>query len=74
MADELEQRRQFIKRAGIAATVLAGSVVATAATTEKQDRGANSNNGNGVVVGRSTKKEILYKKSAAWEEFYRAAN
>ena len=74
MADELAQRRQFIKRAGIAATVLAGSVVATAATAPNQDRGANSNNGNGVDVGRSTKKEILYKKSAAWEEFYRAAN
>ncbi|RBQ27934.1 twin-arginine translocation signal domain-containing protein [Aliarcobacter vitoriensis] len=74
MADVLAQRRQFLKRAGIAASVLAGSVVATAATTERQDRGANSNVGNGVVVGRSTKKEILYNKSAAWEEFYKAAN
>ncbi|WP_198304807.1 formate dehydrogenase [Arcobacter vandammei] len=74
MADELEQRRQFIKRAAIASTVLAGSVVATAATTERQDRGATSSKGNGVVVGRSTKKEILYKKSAAWEEFYNSTN
>ncbi|MCT7447260.1 twin-arginine translocation signal domain-containing protein [Aliarcobacter skirrowii] len=73
MSDELEQRRQFIKRAAIAGSVLAGSVVATAATTERQDRGAGSNKGNGVVVGRSNKKEILYKKTAAWEEFYTAA-
>lgn len=73
MQDKLEQRRQFIKRAGIAASVLAGSVVATAATTERQDRGANSNVGNGVIVGRSNKKEILYKKTAAWGKFYEAA-
>ncbi|RBQ27959.1 twin-arginine translocation signal domain-containing protein [Aliarcobacter vitoriensis] len=73
MSEELAQRRQFLKRAGIAASVLAGSVVATAATTERQDRGANSNVGNGVVVGRSTKKEILYNKSAAWNQFYKVA-
>ncbi|MBL3519260.1 formate dehydrogenase [Aliarcobacter lanthieri] len=73
MADELEQRRQFIKRAGIAASVFAGSVVATAATTEKQDRGANNSVGNGVVVGRSKKKEILYNKTAAWNQFYKVA-
>ncbi|MBD3829076.1 MAG: twin-arginine translocation signal domain-containing protein [Arcobacter sp.] len=73
MSDELNERRNFIKRAGIAASVLAGSVVATAATTESKDRGAGSNVGNGVVVGTSTKKEILYKKTAAWGTFYDAA-
>ena len=73
MADELNQRRNFIKRAGVAATVLAGSVVATAATAESKDRGAGSNTGNGVVVGTSKKKEILYKKTVAWEEFYSTA-
>ena len=73
MADELNQRRNFIKRAGVAATVLAGSVVATAATSESKDRGAGSNTGNGVVVGTSKKKEILYKKTVAWEEFYSTA-
>ena len=73
MSDELEKRRQFIKRAAIAGSVLAGSVVATAATTERNDRGATNSQGNGVVVGRSTKKEILYKKSAAWEQFYKVA-
>lgn len=73
MADELTQRRGFIKRAGIAATVLAGSVVATAATSENKDRGEGSNFGNGVVTGTSNKKEILYKKTAAWDTFYKAA-
>ncbi|CAM3536602.1 MULTISPECIES: twin-arginine translocation signal domain-containing protein [Arcobacter] len=73
MSDKLNERRNFIKRAGIAASVLAGSVVATAATTESKDRGAGSNVGNGVVVGTSTKKEILYKKTANWNTFYDAA-
>lgn len=71
MADEL--RRDFIKRAGIAATVIAGSVVATAATTQSQSRGAGSDTGSGVVTGRSKKKEILYKKTTAWSDFYNAA-
>ena len=73
MADELNERRNFIKRAGIAATVVAGSVVATAATAESQPRGAESNAGSGVVTGTAKKKEILYKKSAAWDKFYEAA-
>ena len=53
MADELNQRRNFIKRAGVAATVVAGSVIATAATTESQPRGAGNYAGIGVVLGRS---------------------
>ncbi|MFW2441964.1 formate dehydrogenase [Aliarcobacter butzleri] len=74
MSDKLNDRRNFIKRASIAASVLAGSVVATAATSENKARAAGSNVGNGVVVGTSRKKEILYKKSVAWENFYKAAN
>jgi hypothetical protein len=73
MHDELNERRNFIKRAGIAATVVAGSVVATAATMESQPRGARSDAGSGVVVGIAHKKEILYKKTQHWNEFYGAA-
>jgi len=73
MADELNDRRNFIKRAGIAATVVAGSVLATAATAESQPRGAGSDAGSGVVTGTAKKKEILYKKTAVWSEFYDAA-
>lgn len=73
MADELQERRSFIKRAGIATTVLAGSVIATAATTEKHHRGHGSDVGSGVVVGTAKKKEILYRKTAAWNDFYKAA-
>lgn len=71
MADEL--RRSFIKRAGVAASVLAGSVVAVAATTNNSDRGDGSDAGSGVVVGKAHKKEILYKKTQAWSDFYNAA-
>ncbi|MEV9601457.1 twin-arginine translocation signal domain-containing protein, partial [Aliarcobacter butzleri] len=42
MSDKLNDRRNFIKRASIAASVLAGSVVATAATSENKARGAGS--------------------------------
>lgn len=73
MSDEIQQRRNFLKRAGIAASVLATSVVAVAATTEDKHRGTSDNAGNGVVVGKSSKKEILYTKTLAWEEFYNSA-
>lgn len=72
MTDELMQRRNFLKRAGIAATVLATSVVAVSATAEDEHRGASDTVGNGVVTGNSNKKEILYKKTQHWNEFYRS--
>jgi len=59
LADEL--RRGFIKRAGIAAGVLAGSVVATAATSESKERGAGSNVGNGVVTENSSMGYVLQR-------------
>lgn len=71
MADEL--RRNFIKRAGIAASILASSVVVVASTTQKLNRGEDSDVGNGVVVGTAHKKEILYKKNQVWSDFYKAA-
>jgi len=73
MAEELEARRSFLKRAGVAATVLAGSVAAVAVTTEDEHRGHVDNTGNGVVTGTSNKKEILYNKTQAWNTFYQAA-
>lgn len=73
MSDEILKRRDFLKRAGIAASVLATSVVAVAATAEDKHRGQSDNMGNGVVTGTSKKKEILYTKTQAWDEFYKAA-
>ena len=54
-------------------TTATETTAATAATTESQPRGSGSDAGSGVVTGRSKKKEILYKKTTAWSDFYDAA-
>jgi len=74
MSNEVSNRREFLKRAGVAGAVLASSVVAVAATTENVHRGHTDNTGNGVVVGSSNKKEILYKKTQNWDMFYNSAH
>ena len=66
-----EGRRNFLKKSAIVvgATAAAGAT-ALAANTEEASLEANS---DGVVVGSSTKKEILYKKTQAWDDFYKQA-
>lgn len=62
-----ESRRSFLKKAAVVGTVAAvGSVAATASTGEAYSS-------NGVVVGKSPKKEINYKKTKAWDDYYRSA-
>lgn len=62
-----ETRRGFLKKAAVVGTVAAvGSVAATAST-------GTAYSSNGVVVGKSSKKEINYKKTKAWDDFYRSA-
>jgi len=57
-----------LKKAALAGAVSAvGAVAATAATK------SNTYSSDGVVVGKSNKKEILYKKTEAWDEYYRSA-
>jgi hypothetical protein len=66
-----ESRRSFAKKlatiVGVGATV--GSVITLIGST-KDDNAMLS---NGVVVGSSNKKEIIYKKTNAWNEYYRNA-
>jgi hypothetical protein len=64
-----ESRRKFFKRSAL--VVGAAAVSATALAASKDE--ALEADSNGVVVGNSNKKEILYKKSQAWEIFYRQA-
>ncbi len=64
-----KERRGFLRKLASAGTVVATAGVATAVAGEKQEMQSSG----GVVVGHSPKKEILYKKTEAWEEFYRAA-
>lgn len=60
-----EKRRSFLKKAlGTSALVAASGVIAS-------DKSVNGS--NGVVVGKSAKKEILYKKTLNWEAYYKAA-
>lgn len=62
-----ESRRGFLKKAAVVGTVAAvGAVVATAST-------GSTYSSNGVVVGKSTKKEINYKKTQAWEDYYNSS-
>ncbi|RXK00254.1 Tat pathway signal protein [Arcobacter sp. CECT 8986] len=64
-----EERRSFIKRTlEASAIVAAGSTVAMASSKSEK-----RTSGNGVVIGKSPKKEVLYKQTAQWEAFYKAS-
>ncbi len=62
-----KSRRDFVKKAGLATAGLA-TVAGTSAFAS-----ANNEDSGGVVKGTSTKKEILYKKTPSWEEYYKNA-
>ncbi|WP_419764276.1 MAG: Tat pathway signal protein [Arcobacter sp.] len=67
-----KSRREFAKKTAMitagAAAIAGTSVLAATGESSVQD---DSN--NGVVVGKSRNKEILYKKTAAWEAYYKNA-
>lgn len=65
-----ESRRNFAKKTAIVVGATAVSATALAAANRSASIEADS---NGVVVGKSPKKEILYKKTKAWEDFYKQA-
>lgn len=62
-------RRNFLKKSAVVAGVAA---VGTSAMATSQTSKGNTGS-NGVVVGQSTKKEITYKKTSAWAEYYKNA-
>ncbi len=64
-----QSRRDFAKKTAIvgATAAIVGSTAVRAAGGEAE---ASS---NGVVVGKSNKKEILYTKTNTWEEYYKQA-
>jgi len=53
--------------------VSVGAVASTTVLAATGDSSIQDDTNNGVVKGKSPKKEILYKKTAAWEEFYKGA-
>jgi len=62
-----ESRRGFVKKAALAGAVATVGVVAAQASS------AGSKGSNGVIVGKSKKTEVTYKKTKAWEDFYKSA-
>lgn len=63
-----ENRRSFLKKATVAGSLAAIGAVSATASGSKE-----SYSSNGVVVGNSPKKEITYKKTKAWDDYYRTA-
>jgi len=63
----LEKRRSFIKKAlGVGALVVTGTKIAMANDNKKESISS------GVVVGKSRKKEILYKETQEWDDFFKS--
>ncbi len=64
------KRRDFLKKA----LVGSGAVLATSTIIQANERLTASQGSNGVVVGHSPKKEILYKMTSHWREYYKVAS
>jgi len=63
-----ESRRSFLKKVAKASLLTAAGTVTVAASSKR-----STYSSNGVVVGKSPKKEIIYKKTKAWDDYYRSA-
>ncbi|DAB36069.1 MAG: twin-arginine translocation signal domain-containing protein [Epsilonproteobacteria bacterium] len=62
-----ENRRDFLKKAlGTTAVVATAGASGVLASSKEATKGAN-----GVVYGKSPKKEILYKETDAWKLYYK---
>jgi len=72
MNDTVEKRRGFLKKLGKAGAVAAVGTTTVAFANSGHERSYTSDS-NGVVVGQSNKKEIIYKKTAIWDEYLRTA-
>ncbi|WP_333803591.1 twin-arginine translocation signal domain-containing protein [Sulfurospirillum sp.] len=60
-----ESRRGFVKKAALVSAVATVGVVGVHASSSKST--------NGVVKGKSPKKEMTYTKTQAWEDYYKSA-
>lgn len=65
-----KSRRDFAKKSAlvVGATAVGTTVLAAANSSVSEETLSN-----GVVVGNSNKKEITYKKTKAWEDYYKQA-
>ena len=62
-----EKRRDFLKKALGTSAVVATAGVSGAFASGKEATASS----NGVIRGKSPKKEILYKETPAWELYYK---
>lgn len=60
-------RRNFVKKTLGAGLVLAVSTSVSIANSTNE----NFSSSSGVVKGKSKKKEVLYKETREWEDFYK---
>lgn len=67
-----EERRNFLKLAA-SAGVAGLATLLKAKCTIAADMDGGGTHSNGVVIGHSPKKEILYKKTANWDRFYKSS-
>jgi len=64
----MNMRRGFLKTA-----LLSSAAVTVGVQTLVSGEKTMVSPSNGVVVGKSKKKEITYKKTRAWEDYYKSA-
>ena len=67
-----DERREYLKVAA-GAGVAGASTLLTAKFGIAKESQSEAVESNGVVIGHSPKKEILYKKTQHWELYYKVA-
>ncbi|BCZ18217.1 hypothetical protein NHP190003_14990 [Helicobacter sp. NHP19-003] len=70
-AEKATTRRGALKKLGVLGVGAISSQSLLAVMPERRFPDTDSGS-NGVVVGKSNKKEILYHKTPAWEIFYKS--
>lgn len=67
-----DERRSFLKTT-LGVGVLGVGTLLSAKCSLAGDTDTTAQSSNGVVIGHSPKKEILYKKTENWDVYYKAA-
>lgn len=65
-ATKKAKRRDFLKK-----SFAVGAVAGAGALSSNEKLFDEHYEGNGVVLGKAVKKEILYKKNLTWEKYYK---
>ncbi|MGM0533606.1 MAG: Tat pathway signal protein [Campylobacterota bacterium] len=65
-----QSRRDFAKKAAV---VTAGAALASGTAVMASGGNEANDASNGVVVGKSKYKEVTYRKTQVWENYYKHA-